>query len=106
MSFLVFFAWNMGMSFFIVCPFIFLVFAPKIGMNRTEIILSSSSCNSSRFSGPFTHSYLKAYHKKRHPHVPHMDRFSAKGHDTKKVISMLRKRFLSPMTMKRSAGVI
>jgi hypothetical protein len=48
-----------GDVFFMVCPFIFLAFAPKIGMNRTEIILSSSSCNSSRFSGPCTHSYVK-----------------------------------------------
>jgi len=29
-----------------------------------------------------------------------------KGHTTKKDISMLRKRFLSPITLKRSAGVI
>jgi hypothetical protein len=29
-----------------------------------------------------------------------------KGHTTKKDIPMLRKRFLSPLTLKRSAGVI
>ena len=81
-----FFAWNIEMSFFVVCPYIFLICAPKIGMNRRGIVLSSSGCNSSRFSGPYTHSYVKgipqkktspcssyasllrkrAYHKKRH----------------------------------------
>ena len=34
-----FFAWNMEMSFFVVCPYIFLIVAPKIGMNRTGIVL-------------------------------------------------------------------
>jgi len=36
-----FFAWNMEMSFFVVCPYIFLIFAQKIGMNRTGIVLSA-----------------------------------------------------------------
>jgi len=31
----------------------------------------------------------KGHTKKRHPHVPHMHRFSAKGHTTKKDISIL-----------------
>jgi hypothetical protein len=58
-----FFAWNMEMSFF-ACPYIFLMFAPKIGMNQTGIVLSSSGCNSSRFSGPCTRSYVKGIPKK------------------------------------------
>jgi len=33
--------WNMGMSFFVVCPYIFLICAPKIGMNRRGIVLSA-----------------------------------------------------------------
>ena len=64
-SFLFFFAWNMGMSFFVVCPYIFLICAPKIGMNRTGIVLSSFSCNSSRFSRPCTHSYIKGIPQKK-----------------------------------------
>jgi hypothetical protein len=56
---------SMEMSFFVVCPYIFLICAPKIGMNRMEIILSSSSCNSSRFSGPCTRSYLKGIPQKK-----------------------------------------
>jgi hypothetical protein len=60
-----FFAWNMEMSFFVVCPYIFLMFAPKIWMNRTEIVLSSSSCNSSRFSRPCTLSYVKGIQQKK-----------------------------------------
>ena len=56
---------NMGMSFFVVCPYIFLICAPKIGMNRRGIVLSSSGCNSSRFSGPCTHSYVKGIPQKK-----------------------------------------
>jgi hypothetical protein len=63
---------------------IFLMFAPKIRMNRTEIILSNYGCNSSRFSGPCTHSYVKGIPQKRHTHVPHMHRFSVKRHEIKK----------------------
>ena len=49
---------------FLVCPYIFLMFAPKIGMNRRVIVLWGSGCNSSRFSGPCTHRYLKGIPKK------------------------------------------
>jgi hypothetical protein len=63
-----FFAWNMGMSFFgMPLPYIFLMFAPKIGMNRRGIVLSSSGCNSSRFSGPCTRNYVKGIPKKDIP---------------------------------------
>jgi hypothetical protein len=42
---------SMEMSFFVVCPLSNCECkAPKIGMNRTGIVLSSSGCNSSRFS--------------------------------------------------------
>jgi hypothetical protein len=103
-----------GDVFFVVCPYILLVVAPKIGMNRTEIILSSSGCNSSRFSGPCTRSYVKGIPQKRHLHVPHMHHFSVKGHTkkdismfhAKKDIPMFSKGFLSPITLKLSAGVI
>jgi len=52
---------------FLVCPNICLVVAPKIGMNRRGIVLSSSRCNSSRFSGPCTRSYVKGIPKKIFP---------------------------------------
>jgi hypothetical protein len=53
------------------------------------------------------HSQLRKGHtKKRHLHVPHIHRFSAKGHERKKDISILSKRFLSPITLKLSARVI
>jgi len=48
-------------------PYICLICAPKIGMNRTGIVLSSSGCNSSRFSGPCTPSYVKGIPKKDIP---------------------------------------
>jgi hypothetical protein len=36
------------------------------------------------------HSQLRKGHtKKRHPHVPHMNRFPTKGHEIKKDISIL-----------------
>ena len=55
--------------FFVVCPYISLIFAPKIGMNRTGIVLSGSGCNSSRFSGHCTRSYVKGIQQKRHLHA-------------------------------------
>jgi hypothetical protein len=55
---------NMEMSFFGM-PYILLIVAPKIGMNRTGIVLSSSGCNSSRFSRPCTLSYLKGIQEKK-----------------------------------------
>ena len=63
-----FFSWNMGMSFFVVCPLRNCECnAPKIGMNRTEIVLSSSSCNSSRFSGQTSRIYKGIQQKKTSP---------------------------------------
>jgi hypothetical protein len=44
-----------------------LIFALKIGMNRTGILSLCSGCNSSRFSGPCTLSCLKGITKKDIP---------------------------------------
>jgi len=59
-----FFAWNMEMSFFGM-PLYILDVCPE---NRDESkgnSIVSSGCNSSRFSGPCTHSYIKGIQQKK-----------------------------------------
>ena len=76
---------NMGMSFFVVCPLHNCECkAPKIGMNCNQSLIILFPFDSSRFSGQTSRIY--------------------KG-ITKKDISVLRKRFLSPITLERSTGV-
>jgi hypothetical protein len=55
------------MSFFVVCPYIFFIFAPKIGMNCNKSLIILSSFDSSRFSRPCTLSYVKGIPKKDIP---------------------------------------
>jgi hypothetical protein len=68
-------------------PYTFLICAPKIGMNQR--VLSRSGCNSSRFSGPCTRSYVKSIPKKRHPyplfHVQFLRRKEVKGRNELRV---------------------
>jgi len=83
-----FFAWNMGMSFFGM-PLYILDVCPE---NRDESNGNSILRLWLQFIPIFgaLHSQLrKGHNKKRHPHVPHMHRFSAKGHEIKKDISEL-----------------
>jgi len=79
-----FFAWNMVMSFFGM-PLYILGVCPE---NRDESNGNSIIKLSLQFIPIFgaLHSQLRkgAYNKKRHPHVPHMHRFSVKGHEIKK----------------------
>jgi len=83
-----FFAWNMEMSF---CgmPLYMLDSCPE---NRDESNGNSIVRLWLQFIPIFgaLHSQLRKGHTtKRHPHVPHMHRFSSKGHETKKDTSML-----------------
>jgi len=83
-----FFAWNMEMSFFGM-PLYILDICPE---NRDESNGNSILRLWLQFILIFgaLHSQLRKGHtKKRHPHVPHMHRFSAKGHEIKKDISIL-----------------
>jgi len=82
-----FFSWNMEMSFFGM-PLYILDMCPE---NRDESKGNSIFRLWLQFIPIFEalHSQLRKGHtKKRHLHVPHMHRFSVKGH-TKKDISML-----------------
>ena len=86
---------NMEISFFVVCPLRNCECkAPKIGMNCNQSLIILFTFDSSRFSGQTSRIYTG---------IPKKDipMFHAK-----KGIAMLRKRFLSPITLKRSAGVI
>ena len=86
---------SMEMSFFVVYPLRNCECkAPKIGMNCNQSLIMPSPFDSSRFLGHISRIY-KGIPKKD------ISMFYAK-----KDISMLRKRFLSPITLKRSAGVI
>jgi hypothetical protein len=86
---------NMGMSFFVVCPLRNCECkAPKIRMNCNQSLTILFPFDSSRFSGQTSRIY-KGIPKKD------ISMFHAK-----KDISMLRKRFLSYITLKRSARVI
>jgi hypothetical protein len=93
-----YFAWNMEMSFFGM-PLYILDVCPE---NRDE----SNGDNIIKLSLQFIpifgalHSQLRKGHtKKRHTHVPHMHRFSAKGH-SKKDISMLMAQSLPYITLR------
>jgi len=86
---------NMEMSFFVVCPLRNCECkAPKIGMNCNQSLTIRFPFDSSRFSGQLSRIY-KGIPKK-----------GISMFHEKKGISMLRKRFLSPIALKRSAGVI
>ena len=77
-----FFAWNMEMSFFGM-PLYILDMCPE---NRDESNGNSIVKLWLQFIPIFRalHSQLRKGHtKKRHLHVPHMHRFSAKGHNKK-----------------------
>jgi hypothetical protein len=79
-----FFAWNMEMPFFVM-PLYILDICPE---NRDESNGDSIIKLSLQFIPIFgaLHSQLRKGHtKKRHFHVPHMHRFSAKGHEIKKI---------------------
>ena len=85
---------NMGMSFFVVCPLRNCECkAPKIGMNCNQSLTILFPFDSSRLSGQISRIYTG---------IPKKD---ISMFHAKKDISMLRKRFLSPITLKRSDGV-
>jgi len=78
-----FFTWNMEMSFFGM-PVYILDMCPE---NRDESNGNTIVRLWLQFIPIFEalHSQLRKGHtKKRHPHVPHMHRYSVKGHEIKK----------------------